>query len=247
MASDTLEYMEDETAAEPLVRRLEQLGPVSDQDRRLLRDGAFTVRQVSAHHDLLREGDRPLHCPLLLDGFACQHKTLEDGRRQIVAFHLPTDLCDLAGSLLLGKLDHGITTLTPARVAFIPNTTLLGWAALLPGLGLLLWRHTLVDAAASRAWVVNLGRRSAAQRTAHLLCELALRLRRAGLAQGASCALPLTQLMLADALGLTPVHVNRTLQGLRGEGLVEFGGGTLTVRNWSALVRAADFDPAYLQ
>ena len=247
MAVNAPAHTDDGTTVELLVRRLEQLGPVSDQERCLLRESAFTVRQVGAHYDLLREGERPLHCSLLLDGFACQHKTLEDGQRQIVAFHLPTDLCDLAGSLLLGKLDHGVATLTSARVASIPHAALLGWAALLPGLGLLLWRHTLVDAAVSREWIVNLGRRTAAQRTAHLLCELVLRLRRAGLAPGATCALPLSQMVLADALGLTPVHVNRTLQGLRGEGLVEFGGGVLTVHDWPALARVAGFDPTYLQ
>ncbi len=243
---DTHACEDDEPTAGLLIRRLEQVGSLSKQERQLVQGATFTIRHVGGNQDLVREGDPPLHCPLLLDGFACCYKMLESGQRQIVAFHVPTDLCNLT-SLLLGTLDHGIATLTPGRVAFIPHATLLGWARLFPGLGHLLWRHALVDAAVSREWIVNVGRRNAAQRTAHLLCELALRLRRAGLARGPTYGLPLTQVVLADALGLTAVHVNRTLQWLRGEGLIEFGGGTLTVRDWTGLTRVAGFDPAYLE
>ena len=205
----------------------------------------FALQRVEDDQDLTREGDRPLHCPLLLEGFACRYKVLESGQRQIMAFHVPTELCDLS-SLLLRRLDYSIGTLTPVTVALIPHAVLLGWAKSYPGLGRLLWHATLVDAAVSREWIVNVGRRTAYQRTAHLLCELMLQMRSAGLARGLACDMPLTQVELADALGLTPVHVNRTLQWLRSEGLVEFTGGVLTVRNWRELKRAASFDPAYL-
>ena len=230
---------------EVLVRKLEQFGTLSGQERTLVENASFAVRHVWDDQDLARQGDPPSHCPLLLDGFACCYKTLESGQRQIVAFHVPTDLCDLT-SMLLGQLDCSIGTLTPARVAIIPNATILDWTRRHPGLGRLLWRASLVDAAVSREWVVNIGRRTAYQRTAHLLCEMAQRLRSAGLANGHTYELPLTQVELADALGLTPVHVNRTLQWLRGERLIEFGGGTLTVRNWRELKLAAGFNPAYL-
>lgn len=206
---------------------------------------AFTVRHVEGDRDLAREGDRPSHCPLLLEGFACRYKTLENGQRQIMAFHVPTDFCDLT-SVLLRRMDYSIGTLTPVTVALIPHATILGWAKSHPGLGRLLWHATLVDASVSREWIVNVGRRTAYQRTAHLLCELMLQMRSAGLANGLACDMPLTQVVLADALGLTPVHVNRTLQWLRSEGLVEFGGGVLTVRNWRELKRAAGFDATYL-
>lgn len=230
---------------EVLVRKLEQFGTLSEQERSLVENASFAVRHYWDDQDLAREGDRPLNCLLLLDGFACSYKTLESGQRQIVAFHIPTNLCDLT-SVVLGQLDCSIGTLTPARVAIIPNATILDWTRHHLGLGRLLWRATLVDAAVSREWVVNVGRRTAYQRTAHLLCEMAQRLRSAGLANGHAYELPLTQVELADALGLTPVHVNRTLQWLRGERLIEFGGGTLTVRNWRQLTHAAGFDPAYL-
>ena len=228
-----------------LISGLERLGPLPSQERSLLEEASFAVQHMEGNQDLVREGDRPSHCLLLLEGFACRYKTLESGQRQILAFHVPTDLCDLS-SLLLATMDHSVATLTPAKVALIPHATILGWIRRLPGLGQLLWRATLVDASVSREWIVNVGRRTAYQRTAHLLCELVLRLRLAGQANGRTCRLPLTQVVLADALGLTPVHVNRTLQWLRGEGLVEFGGGTLTVLDWPGLKRAGGFDPAYL-
>lgn len=228
-----------------LVHKLEQLGPLSGQERSLVKSTSFAVLDLKDDQDLVREGDRLSYCPLLLDGFACRYKSLEDGQRQIVAFHVPTDLCNLS-SLLLDQLDCSIGTLTPARVAMIPNATLLSWATHSPGLGQLLWRASLIDAAVSREWIVNVGRRTAHQRTAHLLCEMVQRMHPAGLANGQACELPLTQLELADALGLTPVHVNRTLQWLRGEFLIEFSNGTLTVRNWRELKQAAGFDPAYL-
>ena len=211
----------------------------------MVTDASLTLQQVEADRDLLREGDRPSHCPLLIDGFACRYKNLESGQRQIMAFHVPTDLCDLT-SLLLRKLDYSVGTLTPVTVAMVPHAMILSWIRSHPGLGQLFWRATLVDASISREWIVNVGRRTAYQRTAHLLCELMLQMRSAGLAQGLTCDMPITQVELADALGLTPVHVNRTLQWLRGEGLVEFGGGLLRVRNWRELKRAAGFDMTYL-
>lgn len=205
----------------------------------------FAIREVESDQDIVRDGSRPSHCPLLLDGFACRYKMLEAGQRQIQAFHIPGDLCDLT-SILLSKLDHGIGTLTPARVALIPYAAVLGWTKCHPGLGQLLWRASLIDASVSREWIVNVGRRTAYQRTAHLLCELVVRMRLAGLARGLACYMPLTQVELADALGLTPVHVNRTLQWLRSQGLIEFSGRTLVVRKWRELKQAAGFDPTYL-
>ena len=162
-----------------------------------------------------------------------------------MAFHVPGDLCNLT-SVSMGRQDFSIGTLTPARVVFIPQAIILGWARDQPGLGLAVWRAALLDAAVSREWIVNVGRRTAFQRTAHLLCELMVQMRLAGLAQDFTCDVPFTQVELADALGLTPVHVNRTLQWLRSEKLIELSNGTLTVRSWRDLKQAAGFDPTYL-
>jgi len=241
-----IEQQHNETGATvSLVHRLQQLGRLSNDERRLIESTSLVVRNFEADQDIASVDQPLLACPLLLDGFACRYRMLESGQRQITAFLVPDDICDLT-SLLLRKLDHSIGALTAARVAFIPHAIVHGWAKHHPGLGQLLWRATLIDAAMSREWMVNVGRRTAYQRTAHLLCELMLRMRAAGRAGGLACAMPLTQIELGDALGLTAVHVNRTLQSLRGENLIELGGGTLTVRNWRELKRAAGFDPAYL-
>ena len=230
---------------DPFLRKLERLGPLSDVERGVLEAMPLNVRQVGADQDLVRDGERTSHCLVLLEGFACRSKMLADGRRQIMAFHIPGDVPDLT-SLLLGKLDHNISTLTPVRVAPIPHATLLGWSEQHPNLGRLLWRDTLIDAAIFREWVVNVGRRSAHARVAHLLCELVTRLRTMGFAQGHSCDLPITQVELADATGMSAVHINRVLQELRGEGLIEIGGGTLVALDWAGLKQAGEFDPTYL-
>ena len=230
----------------PVTREPHQLGYIFDLKRHVLKDGAsFPVREVEGGRDLAREGDLLKHCPLLLDGFGCCYALLEDGQRQIVALHLPGDLCNLP-SLLLGRPSHGLGTLTPARVVFVPHVTILAWKGQHTGRTQALWQATMVEAAISRAWVVNVGRRTAYQRTAHLLCEFLLRMRRAGLAQGLTCRMPLTRQELGDALGLTAVHVSRALEWLRNEHLIDLGDGTLTVRHWPELTSLAGFDPAYL-
>ena len=195
------------------VRKLERLGPLTDEERRTLEDLPLSVRRVDTDRDLVRDGQRPSHCLLLLEGFSCRYKVLADGGRQITSFHIPGDIVDLTG-LLLGRMDHGIGTLTPVRVAPIPQAAILDWMGRHPGLARLLWRDTMVDAAVFREWVVDVGRRSARQRVAHPLCELVTRLRAAGLARDRGCGLPITQAELADATGLSAVPVNRTLQEL---------------------------------
>ncbi len=226
-------------------RKPQQRGALSDLKRYVLEDSSFVVHDLKGNQDIAREGDLLLHCPLLLEGFACCYKILECGERQIFALHLANDLCNLS-SLLLGHLSHSIGTLTPARVAFVPHATILDWTRHHPNRILALWRMTLIEAANSQEWVVNVGRRTAYQRTAHLLCEFLLRMRWAGLAQGLTCRMPFTQVELGDTLGLTAVHVNRTLQWLRSEKLIDLRNETLIVHDWPKLTLAAGFDPAYL-
>lgn len=162
-----------------------------------------------------------------------------------MSFHIRGDICDLH-SLLVGRMDHSISTLTPGKVAAIPHATILDWTQRYPALGRVLWWDTLIDAAIFREWMVNVGRRSAYQRIAHLLCELVTRMHTAGLAKDYTCDLPITQTELADATGLSTVHVNRTLQELRGKGLIELQNGTFLALDWARLKEAAGFDPAYL-
>lgn len=230
---------------ELLIRKLEQFGKLSNEERRLLENLPINVQQIDADRDLGRDGQRSSHCLLLLNGMVCRYRTMQDGQRQIMSFHFPGDILDLSG-LLLGKLDHSIGTLTPVGVAPIAHETLLDWILHHPGLGRMLWQDTLVDAAVFREWVVNVGRRSAYARTAHLLCEMAMRLQAVGLAKEGAFSLPVTAVELADATGLSVVHVNRVLQELRAKRLVESRGKSLAVLDWDGLRHAASFDPDYL-
>ena len=228
-----------------LVRKLSTLGPLTDGERALLETFPIHVREIGRDRDLVREGERASHCILLLEGFACRYRTLADGRRQIVSFHIPGDFMDLQG-YVLQRLDHSIAALTASKIAVIPYAVI---AEMIehPNLTRLLWRDTVIDGAIHREWIVNLGRRTAYQRIAHVLCELVTRLEAIGLATGGACDLPLTQSELADATGLSTVHVNRVIQELRRDGLIELRGRTFTALKWDELKSAAEFDPFYLQ
>ncbi len=231
------------------MRKLEQLGPLGDQERRLLESLSFRgIIHFDAGQDLAREGDRPADCKLIVDGYACRYKSLKDEERQIVSFHLPGDIIDL-NSFLLGRLDHSIRALTSVKCIAVPHATLRDWIERYPRLTQMLWRDTLVDAAVFREWVVNVGRRSPYQRIAHLACELVTRLRAAGLAeaQARTCDLPpITERDIADATGLSVVHVSRALQQLRVEGLLDLRGGALLALDCEGMRRAASYNPAYL-
>jgi CRP-like cAMP-binding protein len=168
-----------------------------------------------------------------------------DGSRQIVAFLIPGDFCDLHVTLLR-EMDHGIVALTPVKIAVVSQQIMIDLPIDRPTVGRALWRATLVDEAVLRSWVVNIGRREAFERIAHLFCELHARLTLVGLVNGGHFALPLTQEVLADATGLTPVHVNRMLQKLRTDGLITLKSGELTILDLPALQQIAGFDPYYL-
>jgi CRP-like cAMP-binding protein len=230
---------------EPLIRKLESIGELSDQDREALASLPVQVRTLEADEDVVREGDVPSVCCLLLDGFMHRYKVLPDGKRQILALHTPGDVPDLL-SLFLHRLDHNLAASVPSQAGFIPHEALRALMRRFPTVTELLWRDTLVDAAIFREWIVAMGRRPARSHMAHLLCEVFTRLRAVGLTQDHACSLPLTQEELGDACGLSTVHVNRTLQELRGDGLIEFHHGRLTILDWARLQEVAEFDPAYL-
>jgi CRP-like cAMP-binding protein len=202
------------------------------------------ARDMSARRNIIREGDRPDHVHLMVEGWAARYKLLPDGARQITAFLIPGDFCDLHVTIL-GEMDHSIATLTRARVAYIARGRM---AALTerPRVARAFWWATLVDEAVLRAWLVNVGRRDAFEAIGHLMCELYLRMKNVGLAADHRFVLPLTQEELADALGLTPVHVNRVLQRMRSDGLINFKGGALEILDYRRLQAAAGFNPNYL-
>jgi CRP-like cAMP-binding protein len=228
-----------------LIRHLEQFGPLTEAEKQALAGAATRVRVFGRDQDLVSDGDHPTDCKLILTGFACTYKLLPDGRRQIMSFRIPGDICDLQG-FFLGKMDHAIGTLTVGTVAVIPHEELLDLTETHPRIARALAQSILLDAAIFREWMVGLGRRSAYARIAHLLCEMWVRLTAVGLTHDGSYDLPVTQTELADALGLTTVHVNRTLQQLRREGLITVRSGKVTMNDWDGLMRAGEFDPSYL-
>jgi CRP-like cAMP-binding protein len=229
----------------PVIRKMESVFTLSESERAALLNLPLQVSSLRADQDIVREGDRPSRSCALLEGFACTFKVTAEGKRQITAFHVPGDLPDLQ-SLHLEVLDNSLVTLTACKVGFIQHEALHELCSRHPRIASALWRQTLIDASIFREWTVNLGRREAYGRIAHLLCELMVRLRAVGLAQDNSCELPITQGELADATGLSAVHVNPVLWALRSDGLVVLKGSTLQVLDWEQLQKAGEFDPTYL-
>ena len=237
--------MHKQANANPLLWKLDSIATLSDEEKQALLELPLTIKVFEADSDIVRDGDRPSECCLLLSGFVCRYKILPDGSRQIMGFYIPGDIPDLQ-SLHLTVMDHSIGTLVTSSIALVPHESLRSCLEAHPGLAAAFWRDTLIDAAMFREWLIGMGRRSAYQRIAHLLCELQMRLRAVGLAGEKGYDLPVTQNELADALGLSTVHVNRVLQDLRGEGLIVLHGGTLHIPDLEALQAAGGFDPAYL-
>ncbi|HEY8615808.1 Crp/Fnr family transcriptional regulator [Phenylobacterium sp.] len=203
------------------------------------------LQQFGKGEDIVRERERPTHVCLLLDGLGCRYRKVEPGSRQILAFHIAGDILDLQ-SLHLSQTDHALATLTPTRVAFIPHEDLRQLVYSNPAVCHVLWRETLVDAAVYREWLWAIGQLGSYPRIARLICELFVKHQLAGLVQGQSFRLPLTQVDFADALGLTAVHVSRVLRELRREGLLQVRGGTVTILDWRRTAEAGLFDPTYL-
>jgi CRP-like cAMP-binding protein len=218
---------------------------VSVEEERAIRAAVAEIREYPADRTFIRANQELTTSTLLIDGLMCRYKDLRDGQRQITELHVSGDFADLH-SFTLKRLDHNLMTLTPCRVGIVPHDRLQAITEAHPHLTRLYWFMTNLDAAIHREWELSLGRRSALARIAHLFCELNVRLGVVGLAESGGYDLPLTQTDIAECLGLTPVHVNRTLKELRVRGLVEFRGKRVVIQDLPALERAAEFDPAYL-
>lgn len=218
---------------------------ITAEEERALRGMMSEVKEVPADKTVIRAGEEISFSVMLLEGLLCRYKDLRDGTRQISELHVAGDFADLH-SFTLKRLDHSVMALTPCRIALAPHDRIERVMTEHPHLARMFWFMTNVDAAIHREWVLSLGRRSAISRTAHLFCELRVRLGVVGLADETGYQLSLTQADLAECLGLTSVHINRTLKGLRQRGLVEFRGGRVEIGDLSGLERVAEFDPAYL-
>ena len=230
----------------PLRLHLEAYTRFSPEEGELLtRLSSRNVRTVAARRDIIREGDKPNAVNLVIDGWACRYKQLPDGRRQIVGFFIPGDLCD-ANVFILRTMDHSIGAITNVRYSQIAADDFEAMMQSSPRITLALWWHELVSAAVAREWMTNIGQRSALERLGHLFCELFVRLRSVGRTSHSSCELPLTQYDLADASGLTSVHVNRTLQEMRRMELIELENKRLTIPDLDRLINVSMFNSNYL-
>jgi len=228
-----------------LFAKLRGYGELSAEQQELLSQACGEPVAVSKGMDLVVQGTSPSASCLLLEGLAGRYKMSRDGDRQITALHVAGDFVDIH-SLLKRPLDDSVGCLTDCKVAYFSHARLRELIEPDFGLAAMLWHNTLVDGAISREWLVGMGLLQAEPHTAHLLCEMYLRLERVGLATELTFQLPLSQGELADVLGLSVVHMNRTVQSLRASELVVWKGATVDIPDWDRLADFAEFDPAYL-
>ncbi len=229
----------------PMVRKLDQWTPLDDHDRAALLALPFKSRELKSGDHIVWDGDRPQYSCVLLSGFAIRYKLAGSGGRQIMSIHMTGDILDLQNSLL-GVADHNVQMLSAGEVALIPIETVRELAFRRPAVGMAMWYETLVEASIFREWILNIGRRNARTRIGHLLCEFAVRLEVAELGKQTDYELPITQEQLADAVALTPVHVNRTLMALESGGYITRSKRHIRINDWHKLAKVADFEPRYL-
>jgi CRP-like cAMP-binding protein len=229
-----------------LLSRLQRSTALWPEDKQRIAELPLTVTNFSSNQEIVRQGCPTSRCTLVLAGFLYSHKLAMGSRRQITSFLIPGDLPDLH-TLYLSNLDHSLSALGPAVVAFLPHSPLRDMLDKSPRLADVFWRETFVEAAIFREWVSNLGRRDAVARVAHVVCELTMRLQAVELARNLRFSIPWTQTDLADACGISTVHANRVVQELRRRGLLECNSKEVRIRDWDALAKVADFSDAYLQ
>ena len=227
------------------VQRIAARSPISDTERALMLALPGTPQNVGARRDFVRLGEELHHACLVTRGIVARFAQLDDGSRQIIGFHIPGDMVDLY-SLMLPRAVSQIEALTPSGILKIPHKVLRDLAFEHHGIASALWRDCVVDGQIVAQWLVNLGRRNARARMAHLLCEMALRFDQIGLLKQDMFPFSVTQEQLGEALGLTSVHVNRSLKVLREEGLVRLDRVHATILDWPGLRAVAEFDPEYL-
>jgi CRP-like cAMP-binding protein len=228
-----------------MVKKLGQWRSLDSADREALAALPYRLLEFRPHEYIVREGDKPQNSCLMVSGFSIRHKVAGNGGRQIFSIHMKGDLADLQNSLL-GTADHNLQALSHVEAAVIPVEAIQDIAFERPAIGRAMWYETLVDGSIFREWTLNVSRRNARARAAHLLCEFAVRLETAGLGERCNYELPMSQEQLADALGLTSVHTNRTLMSLGQAGLISRTNRAIRIIDWPGLAQVGDFDPAYL-
>lgn len=229
----------------PFVQKLLGMSPLQPVEMAAIEAATSQSRRYHAKQDLIREGDEPGPVFILLDGWACRYKILPSGTRQIMAFLMPGDACDLHMNMV-DAMDHGIQAITEAKVTTISRDEMDRLMRHFPAIARAMYIAQLVDEGTMRAWIVSMGRRSSIERVAHLVCELYLRMRNINLDTNGNFSLPLSQIILADALGMTPVHINRVLKELREAGAMALSRGRIEIIDPVQLMQIAGFDENYL-
>jgi CRP-like cAMP-binding protein len=218
---------------------------IDEEDEVAIRDLPITVKRMAGGQPVVSLGDRPSACCLVVDGFILRSKIVGNGHRQIMAFHQPGDIPDLQG-LFLHVMDHDVSTLGDSVLGFIPHAAVRSLIRKRPNVAEALWRDTLTDAAIFREWICNVGQREATSRVAHLVLELYTRLKAIGRADGLSFDFPASQALLADAVGTSVVHMNRVVQQLRAQRVLDLERGRISILDEARLRQIADFDVLYL-
>ena len=218
---------------------------ISPEEEAFIRSGVREVIEVAADRVVVSDRKRIDFSTILLSGIAARRKDMRDGRRQYTELHVPGDFTDLH-SFTLKYLDHDIVALSNCKFAVVPHAHLKEMTERFPHLTRVYWFLTNLDACIHREWELSLGSRSAIERMAHLFCEMYVRLGIVDLVRGGTFDFPVSQVELAEMLGITSVHTNRTLQEMRKSGLLEFAGGVVTIKDLNGLRRTAEFDDYYL-
>lgn len=232
-------------AFQPFVDRLTSRSSLTDEEADALLGLAGHARKLRAHVDFVRIGEPVDHSCLIVEGLVGRFGLSQDGARQITCLYIPGDMADLP-SVVSPKSAWGLSSLSPTTILRVPHADLRHVAARYPGIAEAFWRDCVADGSIFSEWVVNVGRRHAMARVAHLLCEMAIRCERAGLGDRNAFPLPMTQTDFGDATGLTSVHVNRTLMELRNQSVVTVRAGTVTIHDWQRLVSISDFDGGFM-
>ncbi len=230
---------------QPFLDRLTSRSFLTDDEQLAILNLPCHAIQTQSNRDFVRLGERSDHVCLLVAGLVGRFGQNRDGERQITAIHIPGDIPDLY-SVVQPAGSSALQALSVATVLRIPHRAIQQVTAQYPGVAEALWRDCMVDAAILSQWVVNVGRRDAKCRLAHLLCEMATRLDAVGAGNEVEFSFAVTQAQLADATGMTPVHVNRTIKVLRQAGLVDVRLRSVHIADWKGLTAAGDFDPDYL-
>jgi CRP-like cAMP-binding protein len=232
-------------ALAPLIRKIETVFTLTNDEAKAIAALPVRIQQFAKGGVIVQEGDRPTQSFAVISGITCMFKHSSEGHRQILIFHFKGDMPDLQ-SLHLNVLDMSVAAVTPVKLGFIQHEDIRQLYRRFPRIGDVLWRDALITSAILREWMMVLGQRDAYAKLAHFLCEMAVRMKLAGLDEDGTYAFPITQQEIGDAIGLSHIHVNRMAQILKEKGLVEMKRGKLLVREWSKLCKAATFDPTYL-